>query len=70
MVEGIDISEKEFSQLSLKKQNVVLFKNILDIKNDMSKTVRMSTRAALYGYAALGLTVFVLGFLIEHLLKK
>jgi hypothetical protein len=78
MTSGIEISESDFKQYNLKEQNVIIFKNLLEVKMDVrkfqdtnvidhKKIKSWSIRAILISTGAIALTVIVLGFLFQHI---
>lgn len=78
MTSGIEISESDFKQYNLKEQNVIIFKNLLEVKMDVrkfqdtnvtehKKIKSWSIKAILISSGAIGLAVIVLGFLFQHI---
>jgi hypothetical protein len=78
MTDGLEINECDFKRYNVKEQNVVIFKNLLDIKTNLINFERSNTkehkniknvswRALLLSSGALGLTVILLGFLFQHI---
>ena len=78
MQEGIEITEADFKRYNVKEQNVVIFKNLLEVKRNIReyqetnvdehrKIKGISWKALVISGGAIGLAVILLGFLFQHL---
>jgi hypothetical protein len=67
--DNLEITEQQFKSLSIKEQNLILYKNTKGIKMAVNKSTKLSSKAAILSGIALTMTLMVLGFLIEHIVR-